>query len=144
MLKCLTKEEIKAYGGKAIKYSAKFQVTKRGIFPPIWGLKFPVLNLSAANTILVQLGLFYIDMYVTEAMVKWTVSPACLSLFFVMFWIKGNLWVLCQPTWTSNIMEWIFPLWACFLRPILTASLVWNTRETGDIHAENWINIITV
>ena len=61
LLKCLSKEEIKAYGGKAIMYSAKFHVKKRGIFPSIWGLKFPVSNLTAAKTIFVQLGLFYID-----------------------------------------------------------------------------------
>ena len=31
-------------------------------------------------------------------------------------WRKNEkkVWALCRPTWTSNIMEWMFPLCICF------------------------------
>ena len=27
---------------------------------------------------------------------------------------KSKIWLLCGPTWTSKIIEWMFPLWVCF------------------------------
>ena len=53
----------------------------------------------------------------------WYLDSRCtLKSYFLsltkIFWddlMLIQFWALCQPTQTSNIMEWMFPLWACFL-----------------------------
>ena len=91
---------------------------------------------------------------VTESMFwYWTGPLSCLSLFSVIIveerqsslhWrkLKGKFWALCQLTWISNIMKWMFPLWIC---PTLTVTSVGNTGETGDINVSCiWVPVIGI
>ena len=58
-----------------------------------------------------------------ESQVQDTLSSVYIFLSIIRWRkIRGKFWLPCRPTWTSNIVEWMFPIWVYFLRPILTVS----------------------
>ena len=61
----------------------------------------------------------------------------CLSLDFYILW-KESFSTLCFTAWTSNIIEWMFPFWVCFLSPTLPC-------KTLSVYLKKWtINFCSI